>query len=340
MASRFLLILLAFLSFGLNPIWAQQAEYDSNYVEVHPELFVLRFYFSKKYSNLNINVPDQDRNLIYRPNSGNNLGLGFTYQKFTLNIAGPVSFLNPNRQPDFPKYLDLQAHIYPRKMIIDVFGQFYNGFVLSKDQLLFSDQNYLREDIKLRKIGLNVNYLFNGEKMSLQAAFNQSHIQKRSAFSPFVGFEVYGGKVSGDSLLIPSSEQLDLINFQRMDYFQLGPNAGAAGTLVFGKGFFLTGVTGVNLSTGYSKWENGSSQKKWGVFPTFFLRGFAGYNSRKFSINANYVWKNLGLVEDAPFDQGVLTGNYRINFIYKFSVGKSFERKFQKFNPMQWISKD
>ncbi|TFV92177.1 DUF4421 domain-containing protein [Algoriphagus kandeliae] len=319
---------------------AQTSEYDSNYVEVHPELFGLRLYFSKKYTNVAINVPDQDRRLVFRPNSGNNLGVGFTYQKFTLNIAGPLSFLNPNRQTDFPKYWDLQAHMYPKKMIIDFFGQFYDGFILSKDQLQNSDQDYLREDIKLRKYGLNVNYLFHGDKLSLQAAFNQSHIQKKSAFSPFVGFEVYGGKVTGDSLLIPTTEQLESVNFQRVNYFQFGPKVGGAGTLVFGKGFFLTGVAGINLSLGYAEWQNGSTEEKWGAFPTFFLRGFAGYNSRRFSINANYVWKNLALVQEEPFDQAINTGNYRINFVYKFGVGKSFEKKFQKFNPIRLISKD
>ena len=336
---KFCTLIVAFC-LGNLALKAQTSQYDSGYVEVSPETFLLRFYFSKKYSDFLINAPNSSDKLIYRPNSGNNLGIGFTYQKFTLNIAGPVGFLNPDRQRDFPAYLDLQAHIYPRKMIVDLFGQFYNGFVLSADQLAGSDEDYLRQDVKMRKIGLNFNYLPNGDKLSIQAAFNQSQIQKRSAFSPFYGFEIYGGKVFGDSLLVPDSEELAFANFQQVNYFQFGPNAGLAGTLVFGNGFFLSGVASANVSLGHSRWQNGTSTQTWKVFPTYFLRGFFGYNSRRFSINANYVWKNLPLAEASLFDQSINTGNYRINLIYKFAVGKNFKKKFQKINPMRLISKD
>jgi len=37
---------------------AQTSQYDSGYVEVSPDTFLLRFYFSKKYSDFLINAPN------------------------------------------------------------------------------------------------------------------------------------------------------------------------------------------------------------------------------------------------------------------------------------------
>jgi len=336
---RTLLFLIFFSVLVFEPVKGQKFKLDSNYVEETPELFSLRFYFSKKYTDL-IQKTADGNTYRFQPNSGNNLGIGFTYQKLTLNLAMPVGFLNPDRQQDWPLYLDLQAHLYPKNMIIDVFGQFYNGYSIPSDFLSNSDSPYLREDIKLRKLGLNFNYLFNGEQLSLMAAFNQSFIQKRSAFSPFVGFEVYGGSIKGDSLLLPTFENQRESNFSSNRSFQVGPNAGLAGTVVFGGGFFLTGVFSGNLSLAYAQWNGSSDLDQWGIVPTYLLRGFFGYNSRKFSINANYVLKNNQMVRLDNFDLSKETGNYRINFIYKFQPGEGFKRGFSKINPLRLIKKD
>ncbi|WP_296700524.1 DUF4421 domain-containing protein [Algoriphagus sp.] len=308
--------------------------YDTNYVESNSKRLLLRLYTSKKYTDLVSNVPGVDKGYRFMPNTGLNLGLGFTYQAFTLNIAAPLSFMNPDRYTDWPKYFDLQAHAYPKNFIIDFLGQFYKGYSIEPKFLQNSNEAYPREDLRLTTIGLNVNYLLYGEKLSLQASFNQSEIQKKSAFSPFVGFEAYGGSVKGDSLLLPATELIDAtINFAKSRYFQAGPNAGLAGTLVFGGGFFLTGVASANLSLGFSEWENQEVSKKWGVVPTYFLRGFFGYNNRRFSINANYVYKHSNLVKVEDFNNSINTGNYRINLIYKINVSEKFARGFHKINP-------
>lgn len=342
-------ILLAFFIFCCSiipPSLAQDSKsnlnkfYDSAYVTEQPDMMGLRLYFSKKFTDLIVNVPGQDRRFSFQPNSGRNLGVGFTYQKFSLNLAFPIGFLNKDRYQDWPLFLDLQAHVYPKKMIIDFFGQYYNGFSMDRRFLTESAEDYAREDISLLKLGLNYNYLFNGEKISLAAAFNQSATQKRSAFSPFVGFEVYGGRIKSDSLLLPNNEEVDNLNFNQTNFFQFGPNAGLAGTLVFWKHFFVTAVVSGNLSLGYASYENQSKTDRLGLIPTYFLRGFMGYNGKRYSVNINYVYKNLNLIPNGPFDQALNTGNYRLNFIYKIHPGDKFKAKFQKINPARLFSKD
>jgi hypothetical protein len=308
------------------------------YVEDHDRLGI-RVYFSKKYTDLVIRKEDGEGKYTYFPNSGNNLGLGFTYQRFTLNVAMPVSFLNPDRQKDFPKYWDLQSHIYPKNMIVDLFGQFYNGYSLGVEDLKNANQEYLREDIKVRKIGLNYNYLFQGEKLSLASSFNQSSIQKRSAASLLAGVEVYGGSIQGDSLILPTSENQLGINYRKSSFFQLGPNVGAAGTFVFGGGFFLTAVASGGFNVGKVSFESLQQEKKWGVVPSYFLRGFFGYNGERFSINCNYVYKNNQLVPLDSFQNELITGNYRVNLVYKLSPGEKFKKAFSKVNPGEVIRK-
>lgn len=307
--------------------------YDSTYVLDRSNKLNVRLYTSRKYTEFIVRNGPRDNVYRFQPNSGLNLGVGFTYQGFTLNLAGPVNFLNPNRDKDFGGFLDLQTHVYPKNWIIDFFGQFYEGYTIEAKELEDSDRDFKREDIQQVLIGLNVNYLLNGDKISIDASFHQSSIQRKSAFSPFVGAEGYAGFIEGDSLLFPNFENADEINFRRLNYVLFGPNAGFASTLVLGESFFLTAVASANLSFGYTNWERAEEFREWGVVPTYFLRGFVGYNWETFSINGSYVWKNLNLVPNGLFDQAVNTGNFRINIVYKIPTSRKFKSTFNKYNP-------
>ena len=145
--------------------------------------------------------------------------------------------------------------------------------------------------------------------------------------------------MKGDSLFLPPTENVSALNFSEVNYFQFGPNAGVASSLVFGKGFFFTAVASANMSFGFSNWQNVQEFRKWGFVPTYFLRGFFGYNGENFSLNANYVWKNLNLVPNRAFDQAINTGNFRVNMIYKINPSERFKTKFNKVNPTEWIAK-
>ncbi|MDR7129112.1 hypothetical protein J2X69_001447 [Algoriphagus sp. 4150] len=330
-----------FLGFSQANAQNKSQNLDTAYIEPTDLLFAARWYLSHKYTNLQIKAPETGRRYSFDPNSGLNMGLGLTYQTFTLNIAVPFGFMNPNRQKKWPLFLDLQMHAYPQKWIFDFYGQFYRGYTMDAGDLLNSDEKYLREDMRVNMVGLNANYLFGGDKLSLAAAFNQVAIQKKSAFSPFVGFEGYFGSVKSDSLLLPTSEDVAEFNFDKSRYFQFGPNAGLAGTLVFGKGFFLTGVASVNYSVGFAEYGRSNNLfKEWGGVPTYLVRGFFGYNDKRFSANVNYVHKNLNLVAVGPFDHAVNTGNYRFNLIYKFQVKRKFGEWFYRLNPMRIINKN
>ena len=333
----FAILSISFLSYSQDT-GDDNRKIDTSYIENQPDKLNLRLYLSRKYTDFVVRNGPRDRIYRFEPNSGLNLGIGVTYENFTLNLGFPVAFLNPDRIKNWPGHLDLQSHIYPKRWIIDLFGQFYKGYKLDASYLSDAEEDYLRKDIRLMLLGVNANYLFRGERISLMAAYNQSSIQKKSGFSPFVGFETYGGFMKGDSLFLPASENVEFLNFRQANFFQFGPNAGLAGSLVFGKGFYFTAVASANLSFGFSDWQNIERFKKWGFVPTYFVRGFLGYNGEHFSLNANYVLKNLNLVSNNAFDQGINTGNFRVNLIYKITPSDKFKSKYNKLNPVRIIA--
>lgn len=320
-----LLFFILFASASIQ-LKAQTKGVDTAYIKEAPETMALRLFVSRKYTEVDYG----DLAGLYEPNSGLNFGVGFTYQKFTLNLAAPVSFLNPNRKEDWPKFLDLQSHIYPNKWIIDGFGQFYDGYYIKDFEN--SGEDYLRKDIKVVKLGVSASYLLNGDKLSFEAAFHQTAIQKKSAFSPMFGFEVYRVRIKGDSLILP--EQIPIPgNYSRADFYQVGPSAGLAGTLVFGKGFFLTAAASGNLGIGTSKADQNKETRQVDLMTGYFVRGFAGYNGERISINGSYLHKQLNLAKQQDIAQSANTGNYRINLIYKIKPGPKFNKAYAKFNP-------
>jgi hypothetical protein len=322
--------LFVFLQSG---ILLAQSRWDSSYVAEDPEVLVLRSYMSHKFTALHF--PSED--LRYQPNSGLNAGLGFTYQNLTLNLAYPFGFLNRNRETDFPRFFDLQGHIYPKNWVIDFFGQFYKGYRIPDG--IGDGTKYLRPDLDVLKVGLHANYIFKGDQISMAAAVQQSAIQKKSAFSPLLGFEAYRVQISGDSLILPS-QLAPRQNFQEADFLQFGPNAGMIGTLVFGNGFFATGSFTGNFGLG-TAWNQDplGDQGNWKLGWGYHARAYLGYNGPRFGMNVNYIHKNLILPTFGNLTQEVYTGNYRFVLVYKIHPAQKFATSFAKYNPLRIFRK-
>jgi hypothetical protein len=330
--SRSLVFFFLFL-FLQSGILSAQSRWDSSYVAEEPEVMVLRSYLSRKFTALHF----PSENLTYQPNSGLNAGIGFTYQNLTLNLAYPFGFLNRNRETDFPRFFDLQGHIYPKNWVIDFFGQFYKGYRIPGG--IGKAQGYLRQDLDVLKVGIHANFIFKGDKISLPAAVHHAGVQKKSAFSPVVGFEVYRVQIAGDSLIFPS-QLAPRQNFQQADFLQLGPNVGMIGTLVFGKGFFATGSFTGNLGLG-TVWNQDplGGQGNWKLGWGYHARAYLGYNGPRFGMNVNYIHKNLILPTFGNMTQEVYTGNYRFVLVYKIHPAQKFASSFSKYNPLRIFRK-
>lgn len=326
---------LAFIFFVLTfhrPVIAQDAVDSIAYYKTYPDQLVLRTYMSRKYTGLGLTI--EDERYWYRPNTTLNMGVGATYDGLTLNLAYGFGFLNPEKNRMDSKYLDLQGHAYLKKMVIDFFGQFYNGYYLERPSTLSPESRLtFFPNMKLRKIGASIQYLFSGEKFSYRAAFLQNEWQKLSAGSFMAGIEVYGGQVrNSGGMLHP---EVNARNFDQIKYFEIGPNLGYAYSLVIKKHYFVTLSASTSLSLGrnYLNFEDGNNQSNWSVRPNYFLRGFTGYNSDKWSVNVNYVYNQVNLVPVDDYLINLGTGNYRLNVIYRISPRNGLSKK------LNWISR-
>src|SRR5690606_20854641 len=184
---------------------AHDALPDTSYYKTYPEHVIGRFYFSRKYTGLALRDEGSGQDYLYMPNTTLNMGVGATYKMLTLNLAYGFGFLNPEEGKGETKYLDAQAHIYPRKMVVDLFLQFYKGYYLTDGLGASLGENYLtRPDMKVQKVGASVQYVFSHGRSSYRAAFPQDEWQKTSAGTFRLGAEMYGGMAQEHSNLIPN----------------------------------------------------------------------------------------------------------------------------------------
>lgn len=312
---------------------AQDTEPDSMYYQAFPTKLTGRYYFSRKYTGLGLSK--EGNTLHYMPNSTLNMGVGVTYQNLTLNLAYGFGFINPERGRGNTDYLDLQAHAYPKNWVIDLFGQFYNGYYLQQSDIPLADgETGLFPDMKLRKVGASVQYLFNGDKFSYRAAFLQNEWQQRSAGSFLAGMETYGGQIRNQNGILPGSLMMES-DLRQIKYMEWGPNIGYAYSLIIKKHFFITvsAASGVSVGRTSLHFADGNEQRNWAVRPNYFLRGFTGYNSQRWSVNINYVYNQVNLAPVAGYRVNTGTGNYRLNFIYRFSPGPKLSKK------LSWIDR-
>ena len=302
-------------------IIAQNDDYDREYITAFPNFITGRLYGSKKFTRLTLLDGNQNRALDFRPNIGLNFGIGATYSLFTLNIgAGSQWFGDPDKGDT--DYLDLQSHLYSRKLIIDFFGQFYNSFYSNPRGDLYdtSGDFYVRSDLHMDVIGLSGFYLFNHREFSFRAALVQNERQKKSSGSALVGFEVYHIQWRADSSLIPPAEsEAGFYSGRRVKRsidFEIGPSAGYAHTFVYKEKWFAT----LSLTTHFSFEviteydDDGYLDRKNGFFPNLLSRAVVGYNSDQWFIGVSHINTYISANrESAQEGYLVQSGNFRIN---------------------------
>ncbi len=260
------------------------------------------------------------------------MGVGATYGPITINLAYGFDFLNRGeiRDKGKTKYLDLQAHLYSRKITIDFLGQFYNGFYLYDQQ--YRDTNgkyYQRPDIEIRTFGVHSQYVLNHKRFSYRAALLHNDWQKKSAGSLLVGFEIYGGVGRADSSFAPGVSAQSASN-QRLGFFELGPNIGYAYTLVIRKHFYISGSVAASLVYGFNNSTGvvGTDVKSNGISSNNVVRVFAGYNSERWAGGLSWVNSQISIAStSARIQTDIHTGNARASFVYRFIPGPKLYRR-------------
>lgn len=307
-----------------------QTKNDSAYIEDHTEDLTVRIYGSRKYTYYDMVDKRLKEEVLYRPNTSNNLGVGFNYKFIGINIGFKLPFINnDDEQYGKTKYLDLQSHIYLRKLVIDFYGQYYKGYYLANRR--FNGRALdVRPDMHNTGLGLNIQYIFNDKKFSYRAAYLQNEYQKKSAGSLIVGAEAFAWRMKGDSALIPSNLGIegffDNETFNKTSSASIAANVGYAYTFVIKKHFFvtasLTGSAGVN-QTVLNYIDGRSKRREFGWQLNNTVRFSAGYNSSKYFVGVHYVdLVTRSESHVARTYQTFGTGNFRVSLAKRFALKK------------------
>lgn len=306
------------------------ARFDTDYYESYTDHITGRVYFSQKYTSLILRAKESVDDLRYRPNTTLNFGVGATYGWFTLNLAYGFGFLNRGDHPKGKtRYLDLQSHVYTRKMSIDLFGQFYKGFYLYPEGTAMTHkQYYVRPDIKVRHLGAAAYYILDWKRLSMRAAMLQTEWQKKSAGSLLVGGEVYYGRSKSDSAMVPKvlEDRYSQRGINKFRYFDIGPGVGYAYTFVWKEHFFaMGGITGSFPLNFQKEWRGDQAATKFSISPDLFYRVGIGYNDELMNISMTWVNNTFQTKGDAGKYQ-IRTGNVRLTAAYRFIPGPNLKR--------------
>lgn len=306
--------------------------FDRAYYESFPDLITGRVFFSRKYTSLILEAKESVDDLRYRPNTTLNFGVGATYGWFTLNLAYGFRFLNEGKgNRGKTRYLDLQSHIYTRKMSIDLFGQFYKGFYLHPrgTAMPLPQDWYVRPDVKVRHMGVAAYYIQNWKKFSMRAAMLQTEWQKHSAGSFLIGGESYYGQSKADSAMVPKAVEKDYAQREvtRIRYFDIGPGIGYAYTLVHREHFFAMGGLTASFPLNFQReWKGDVSTTRFSITPDLFYRIGIGYSNERMNISLSWVNSNFK-TKGPSGEYGITTGNVRLNAAYRFKPPSARLRK-------------
>ncbi len=228
-----------------------KCETDTNYIESYRDDLIVRLYSSNKINYFRLKDTEQDIGLKFRPNDFYNLGIGFNYRSFGVNIGTQFPFSTRDEEEiGRTSTFGLQSYVYRRKFTIDLLAKSTRGYFLNDSEEYLpgyedSDFEYNRRDIHTQNFGLNVNYIFNNERFSHRAAFKQVEKQKLSAGTLLAGIGLYSFLTSADSAIVPREINPDDFiknrDFKGSLAFSVNLNVGYAYSWVFANNWLLTG---------------------------------------------------------------------------------------------------
>ena len=323
----------------INNNEAVSFDHDTIYIKSYRDVFTFRLLTTNKKSEFDITHETNGNSIEYEPNSSLNLGFGFTYKWFGLNLAFNFPFIN-NDDEIYGKTqrLDLQSSIFSRKFAVDLFLQFYKGYYVANPTILNpgwlpGDPYPIRGDIRSFSLGGTYNYIFNHDKFSYRAAFNFNERQKKSAGSFLVGGGVLLYNLLSDSGLIPNQlfpDSVEVINIDGVKINSIYALGGYAHTFVIRNWYFTLGLgLGPGLSSTKTKLTNDEFKKvrsRFSVITEF--RGSVGYNSDVFY--AGLSWYTGAFAIDSSNDILITYSLSKINFYVGYRFYKLFNKTVQK----------
>lgn len=231
--------------------------HDTSYIENHSDKFTCKLIGVNKFNFFRIKDGNLNSSARYRPDRRLNLGFGFSYKWFAIDLAFNVG-IGENSDFKNKKLLDFQGTIFSSKQFITASYQYYYGFQMHKINGVQTEvfpSSAIRDDIRTITFGIQYVFAFNYDKFSLKASFIHNEIQKKSAGSFLLGagFSMYN--LSADSSIVPTeikdnfNEQLYLTDLNSTN---ASIGFGYMYTHVFAKHFYITAslIPGLGINIG------------------------------------------------------------------------------------------
>lgn len=253
------------------------ANYDRDYILKYDSDVEARIFMSKMLASLKIK--DHTGKYEYQPNKPTAFGVGLSLGSLSLNLGYGFEFLKDKDKGD-TKGFGLQAHYYIRNFVFGAFLQRYEGFYLKG---YTQDKNSIRSDIKVGRIGIHGEYLFNGRRFSLSSSAGQKEQQIKSAGSFQAGLGIYYDKVSSNRVLFPATinEAADISNVQ------FGPTIGYGYNFLIRENFFI--MLSLSLGTNISFEIYNSKKSGMRFYPSINPKFAIGYNEDSWGLNLSFI---------------------------------------------------
>ncbi len=274
---------------------------DTSYIQSFYNDLIVRVYSSNQNNFIQLNDLEQDVRLRYQPNDYFNLGVGFNYKWFGINVGTKIPYFSDDDNR-FGKStsLGIQSYLYARKFTVDILALKTKGYYLSlADNHDLAEKGteiyYQRRDLKTINLGLNMNYVLNHERFSYKAAFKQNELQKKSAGSLIFGGGIYMLNVEADSAFVP--REIDDIYFsewRNLDDFKsitLNANIGYAYSYVPQPNWIITGSYRFSLGLQQNVWHYTGDDDNWQakLSRSHVFRVSGGHHFPGFYLGASFV---------------------------------------------------
>ncbi|KOS08033.1 hypothetical protein AM493_19745 [Flavobacterium akiainvivens] len=271
---------------------------DSAYVAPYPQKFMATGFVANNLLMLTHGEKE------YSPNSPLIVGAGFSIKNTIVSVRFSQGVANlQGSEYGKTRITDFQLHNYGRKFITDVFIQNYRGFYNEGSAIT------LYPDLRIRQIGAEGSYLFNGGQFSAKAAFEQRERQLLSAGSWVLGGGVY-------LLRLESGAAEPFIEGGRIDNLQFGANGGYAYSWVVNEHWQLSGIATAGLSLGHDLGSGDGASLK--VYPTALARGAASYSKNNWAVAFTTIINNRLLYASGDEDYTITSIGFQLSYVRHF----------------------
>ncbi len=207
------------------------AQIDSTYIQEYPQKYSFRIFYQENYTTIN----------EFRPNYPIGFGIGFSVKNTFINLKTGYNFISLKDKNKYGKTTSLDFKIikYGRNFCIDAYYLQTKGFYSVVDNQTKIINQF--PDLELHHVSTEGMYVFNSEKFSLKAAFEQSEKQiKANVGSVILSGGFYYNRLNNIHF---SDNKDDIKNVQ------FGLKLGYGGSLYMGKAR-ISGLLALGANTG------------------------------------------------------------------------------------------